>query len=153
MRPRTFEIRGWPAVLMLGTRREVARGETLFYRHSVADGVWLLEEGHVSVLTGEGDDSPRVATFGPGQFVGEMGLIDGKTRSATARADTPVKALLLDLEAISTLEQRHPELALKLMRNIARELSNRVRTSTALLTQQTAPLGWSDGNSGVQPEG
>ena len=137
-------------VLLLGTSREVTRGEALFHHQDVADGVWLLEEGHVSVLTGEDANSPRVATFGPGQFVGEMSLIDGKTRSATALADTPLKAMLLDLDAIAALEQRHPELALKLMRNIARELSNRVRTSTALLTQQSSPLVWSDSTSGAR---
>ncbi len=51
---------------------------------SSADGIWLLESGTVSILAGEGNDAIRLATFGSGQFVGEMGFIDGKPRSAMA---------------------------------------------------------------------
>jgi CRP-like cAMP-binding protein len=126
-------------VLMLGERREVAIGEALFQRDTVADGVWLLEVGAVSILAGDcAPTSPRLATFGPGQFVGEMGYIDGKVRSATARADTAVCALHLDQAAIATLVERQPMTALTITRNIARELSNRVRNTSALLIDESS---------------
>ena len=95
----------------------------------------------MSILTGQGDASTRLATFGPGQFVGEMGFIDGKTRSATAWADSPVQALLLDNEAISALLEQQPLAALKITRNIARELSQRVRLSSALLADPAGDTG------------
>jgi SulP family sulfate permease len=124
-------------VLMLGEHRKVAKGEALFQRDTVADGVWLLEVGAVSILAGDcAPTSPRLATFGPGQFVGEMGYIDGKVRSATARADTAVCALHLDQAAIATLVERQPVTALTITRNIARELSNRVRNTSALLVDE-----------------
>jgi len=131
-------------VQSLGRSREVARGTALFMRDAVADGVWLLLQGQVSILAGNEQGSARLATFGAGQFVGEMSLIDGKTRSASAYADSPVMALLLDAQGIAELTQRHPDIALKLMRNIARELSNRVRTSTALLTERQQSAGWAE---------
>ena len=124
------------AVLMLGETREFAQGAVLFRKDTPADGIWLLESGVVSILTGEGDNAIRLATFGPGQFVGEMGFIDGKARSATAWADSPVKALLLDAGAIAELLANQPEVALKITRNIARELSHRVRLSTALMADK-----------------
>ena len=134
------------AVLTLGDLREVAVGDALFHKDEPADGIWLLESGVVSILVGAGNDSVRLATFGPGQFVGEMGFIDGKTRSATAYADTPVRALLLNREAVAQLVANHPEAALIITRNIARELSQRVRLSSALMADQTADSSavWAD---------
>ena len=136
------------SVLMLGEYREVAKGAPLFYRDDAADGVWLLEKGTVSILSGASEEfsSSRLATFGPGQFVGEMGYIDGRTRSATARADTPVRALLLDQAAIEALIERQPITALKITRNIARELSHRVRSTSALMTEESpeASSDWSN---------
>jgi SulP family sulfate permease len=124
-------------VMLLGEQRDVAPGAALFYKDTRADGIWLLETGVVSILTGQDDNATRLATFGPGQFVGEMGFIDGKTRSATAWADTPVCALLLDAAAITALVERQPSAALKITRNIARELSHRVRSSSAMLADET----------------
>lgn len=136
------------AVLMLGEHRELAKGQALFLRDTLADGVWLLEEGAVSILVGAIDDSStsRLATFGPGQFVGEMGYIDGKVRSATARADTPVRAMLLDRASIAVLIERQPTAALTITRNIARELSHRVRSASALLSDENAdnPSEWAN---------
>ena len=126
------------AVLLLGETRDIAQGAVLFRKDAPADGIWLLESGVVSILTGEGDDAIRLATFGPGQFVGEMSFVDGKTRSATAWADSPVRALLLNMGAIAELLAHEHEAALKITRNIARELSRRVRLSTALMADKAA---------------
>jgi MFS superfamily sulfate permease-like transporter len=136
-------------VLMLGEHREVAKGQALFLRDDLADGVWLLEVGAVSILAGwtETDaGASRLATFGPGQFVGEMGYVDGKVRSATARADTPVRAMLLDKASIAALIERQPGIALTITRNIARELSHRVRSTSAMLTDEggDTPSEWAN---------
>lgn len=130
------------AVLMLGDMREVPAGAVLFQRDTPSDGLWLLEQGVVSILSyGDGTTS-RLATFGPGQFVGEMGFIDGKPRSATAHADTPVCALLLNQSAVNALVHQHPAAALKITRNIAHELSHRVRNASAIwmdeMSEETA---------------
>ena len=126
------------AVLMLGDLREVPAGSVLFKRDTQANGVWLLEQGVVSILSHGSGVASRLATFGPGQFVGEMGFIDGQPRSATAHADTPVRALLLDQEAVNALLLQHPSAALKITRNIARELSRRARNTSALWMDETS---------------
>lgn len=126
------------AVMALGEYRQVDKGQPLFKRDAAADGIWLLEEGIVSVLANDSAASARLSTFGPGQFVGEMGFIDGKTRSATALADTPVSAFLLGIQAIDTLVREQPATAIKITRNIARELSYRVRSTTAFAADSEA---------------
>ena len=141
------------AVLLLCEQREVDMGSELFHKGAPADGIWLLESGSVSILAGGDNDSTasRLATFGPGQFVGEMGYIDGKPRSATARADTPVRAMLLDKQAIETLVEQLPKAALKITSNIARELSLRVRNVSALLVNESAEAssGWANSSLGA----
>ena len=121
------------AVLAHGRLREVEQAQPLFQREEPADDVWLIERGSVSVLTQHQPGSPRLATFGPGHFVGEMAFLDGRPRSATALADTPVRALQLDAQAFAHLRSTHPEAALELALNIARELSSRVRAANLQL--------------------
>ena len=125
------------AVLLVSDVRKVAQGETLFRKDEASDGVWMLQSGQVSILAGLGPDATRLATFGPGQFVGEMGFIDGNSRSATATADTDVDAVLLDKQAIAALVRDHPQAALRITRNIARELSYRVRNTSEILVQES----------------
>jgi len=139
------------AVLMMGEIRTVNKGEVLFHKDEQADGIWLLEEGLVSILSANDNTSSRLSTFGPGQFLGEMGFIDGKLRSATAVADTKVQALLLDSDAVAALSKQQPQTALKLTRNIARELSHRVRSSSALLMDDTSDVasGWANSSLSV----
>lgn len=124
------------AVLLQGEEREVPRGQALFLRDTPADGVWLLQSGRVSILFNQDPGASRLATFGPGQFVGEMGFVDGKTRSATAMADTPVRALLIDNRAFQTLREQQPTAVIQITTNIARELSQRVRHASALAASQ-----------------
>ena len=141
------------AVLLLCEQREVDMGSELFHKGAPADGIWLLESGSVSILAGGDNDSAasRLATFGPGQFVGEMGYIDGKPRSATARADTPVRAMLLDKQALEALIEQRPKAVLKITSNIARELSLRVRNVSAMLVNESAEAssGWANSSLGA----
>jgi len=141
------------AVLFLCEQREVDMGSELFHKGAPADGIWLLESGSVSILAGGDNDSAasRLATFGPGQFVGEMGYIDGKPRSATARADTPVRAMLLDKQALEALIEQRPKAVLKITSNIARELSLRVRNVSAMLVNESAEAssGWANSSLGA----
>jgi SulP family sulfate permease len=126
------------AVLLVADLRQVQQGEALFRKDERPDGIWMLQVGQVSILAGAGPDATRLATFGPGQFVGEMGFIDGNVRSATVTADTAVEAVLLDKQALAALVQDHPQAALILTRNIARELSHRVRSTSAVLVQEAS---------------
>jgi anti-anti-sigma regulatory factor len=125
------------AVLLVADVRRVTQGEALFRKDESSDGVWMLQTGQVSILAGMGPDATRLATFGPGQFVGEMGFIDGENRSATATADTDVDAVLLDKQAIAALVRDHPHAALRITRNIANELSHRVRNTSEVLVQES----------------
>jgi CRP-like cAMP-binding protein len=96
------ELRRVPLFAGLG-KKELAELGTLADEIEVADGRALTREGesgheffvvvdgHVSVEIG----STRVAELGPGDFLGEIALIDGKPRSATTRAVGDTKLLVI----------------------------------------------------------
>src|SRR5581483_3338230 len=88
-----------------------------------SDGAFVILEGTVRVLVRSRDSRLiQLGVAGPGDTMGELGALDGGPRSATAVAETDVKALFLRREAFSELLLKHPEQALRLMRVLAARL-------------------------------
>ncbi len=74
-------------------------------------GFHLILEGSVTVLQNGGVRR----TLGPGDYFGEISLIDGKPRSATIRTDAPVRTLSLTAWSFAPLLDAHPSLARKML--------------------------------------
>ena len=77
----------------------------------------------------------RLATYGPGTVLGEMAIIDGDRRSASVVADEDVQGFVLTREKFKALTESAPELAIKLLVNISRELSARLRVANRTIQQ------------------
>ena len=87
-------------------RRRYRRGEVIFHQGDPGDSLHIVARGRVKiVLTSTEGDEAIVATVRPGDFFGELTLIDGAPRSATATAVDPVETLIL------ARERFHPLLA------------------------------------------
>jgi len=68
-------------------RRLIPSGHVLFKEGDPGNLAYLIEQGRISVLkAGCGGDTIHVAQLGPGEIVGEMALIDGHPRCASAIA-------------------------------------------------------------------
>jgi CRP/FNR family cyclic AMP-dependent transcriptional regulator len=77
-------------------RRRYRRGEVIFHQGDPGDSLHIVARGRVKiVLTSPEGDEAIVATVRPGDFFGELTLIDGAPRSATATAVEPVETLVL----------------------------------------------------------
>jgi len=114
------------------TRRAFAQGEIICREGDVGDRMWLLAKGSVSVrltLRG-GSESIRIASLARGTIIGEMSLIDSARRSATIVADEPVVCYELLRDNFATMLSDHPAIATKLLSNLARELSRRLRLTS-----------------------
>jgi glutaminase len=72
-----------------------------------------------------------LSTISPGLAFGELALLDGGTRSADVIADEPARCFVLPIADLQALGRRHPDTERKLIFNIARELSGRLRRSDA----------------------
>jgi CRP/FNR family transcriptional regulator, cyclic AMP receptor protein len=96
-----------------------AAGTTIFAEGDDPGGLmYVVQEGEVDiVLRGE-----PIETIGPGAFLGEIGLVDKKPRSATAIAKTDCRVVPIDQKRFNFLVQQTPYFALEVMQTIAERL-------------------------------
>jgi CRP-like cAMP-binding protein len=96
-------------------------GDLLFRQGDVADSAYIVVEGRVELLI----DTPRgktvAATIGSNGIVGETSLLCASRRRATARAAGPVRTLRIAKDAFEHLLSECPDVALKLLRTMARQ--------------------------------
>ena len=116
---------------------KLACGDVVFYVGEPGDTMFVVQEGWVDVLPGsrEGVGEPLVvATLGPGEFFGEMSMLERRPRSATVRAKTDAILLALSTEDFYTFAKRFRNGFTVIVINIARMLSERLRETTGRLT-------------------
>jgi CRP-like cAMP-binding protein len=86
---------------------EAAAGDVLFEQGSIPYELFVVEEGTAEITR----DGERVGTIGPGDVVGEMGLMRLQRRTATVRATTPMRAVTVSAEDLQVIEDEMPEIA------------------------------------------
>jgi len=79
---------------------------------------YLILDGMVSVDLSMG----KPVSLRPGEFFGEMSLLDGYPRSATVVADTPVRLLVIDRENFSVLHREVPDFTQILLVTLSRRV-------------------------------
>ncbi len=107
-----------------GQIRKFRAGDVIFSAGDPGDGFYIVKTGQVEIVaTAENNESRLLAAIGPGDFFGEMAVVDSEPRSATARALVETTAFYFSQEQLLQLLERRPRLALDLVR----EFSNRMR--------------------------
>lgn len=97
------------ALARAAVRRSFAAGEIMFLRGEPGDGMFAIAQGSVRVFVdGAAGGDVVIATRGEGDVLGEMALLDGRPRSASARAINPVAALYVSRGAFDTWLASHP---------------------------------------------
>ena len=109
-------------------------GEVVFREGDDANAMYVVVGGEMEVLkrSKRGTES-RVALLGPGDWFGEMSIVDIQPRSATVRALAPSRLLRIsaaDLDALYRYDLRSYSL---IVLNLARELSRRLRVADGIL--------------------
>ena len=105
-----------------GTRRLV-RGDILFNEGEEPDALYVVLRGRVAIANKSFDGRESVvALMEPGDLFGEMGMLDGRPRSAEGRALEPSEVLVLQYEPVRDLLARHPELLWGVVRMLADRL-------------------------------
>jgi CRP/FNR family cyclic AMP-dependent transcriptional regulator len=108
----------------LMTIRRFDTGTTILRQGTSAVALYLLLEGEVQVSR-EPEDGGRavtVATLRPGDVFGEMAVLDDDTRSSSITALEPARCALLSRWELLQELRRQPELALELIRVLARRI-------------------------------
>lgn len=109
----------------IGTELEVPAGMVLIERDQPASGMFVIEDGTLTVeLPG------RTVELGPGEFVGEMSiLIDGAHRAARVRAKTPARMLAIGRSEFERLLEETPEIAVAMLPVLARRLQGLIESA------------------------
>ncbi|KAA1429415.1 aldehyde dehydrogenase family protein [Nocardioides antri] len=126
------------AVAKLLTEVEFDPGTTIFTEGDEGDAAYFIDEGDVRIeLELPEVDTESVLRYeGPGATLGEVALLDRLPRSATAIADTRVRARKITTDGIDELARREPAAALALTLELARDATAKLRT----LTNQVSDL-------------
>lgn len=120
----------------LGRRVSFQEGQLLLEEDTAGDGCFFLLEGRLEVEVRSpfaGRPPQRLATVHPGELVGELSLVDGHLRSASVRALEAGEALELSNEALLGLLEREPEIGYRVMKNLAHQLAQRIRSTNMKL--------------------
>ena len=102
--------------------RTFTEGECLFEIGEPGRSLFIVTAGTVQVLHPHRSASFALARVGPGEFIGEMSLLDDSPRSATAKAICDVEALVLDKADFHRLLLGRPDVALHLLGVMSRRM-------------------------------
>ncbi|HUE01838.1 MAG TPA: Crp/Fnr family transcriptional regulator [Bryobacteraceae bacterium] len=100
-----------------------AAGQTVFAAGAAGDAMYIVLEGDIAIRAGETD----LEVLGPGSIFGEMALIDGAPRSASAVAASDCRLVEIDRRRFEFMVSQTPYFALAVMKTMA----DRLRKSNA----------------------
>ena len=116
---------------------EVGEDSTLFLEGEEGGFIGLVVEGIADLSKQKTERvSVRVASEGTGRILGEMALVDGERRSATAKFPKGGKVLILSKANFEKILSQYPSLGVQLLIRICRLLSQRLRKTTGLLAEK-----------------
>lgn len=122
--------------LLLGSARmvHVAANEFFFREDDAGECLYVLERGRVAVLKRHEGRELLLGELREGDCFGEMALLDLAPRSASVQAREDCSAIELTAGNLYGLFNRHSEQFTLLQMNIAREISRRLRSTDAKLS-------------------
>lgn len=111
-------------------------GEVIFKQGDPGDEMFIITEGTATVsINLHGNKKKRLIVFSPGTVFGEMALIDQKPRSANLEANDHLICYSLSYSSFLELKKKHPEIIIKLLENLSKEITSRLRMSHSIISE------------------
>ena len=104
------------------TNTHFAVGQVLFREGDPADSVFRLLRGAVDIFRELDGEPILLGSVGAGQFIGEMGVVENRPRSATARAASQVEVEILTAAEFFDQIASSPPAARELIRRLSQRL-------------------------------
>lgn len=115
--------------------QEVSQWSVLFNQGDHSDAMFLVLAGELRARTVDNGRETILATFGPGEFFGDMALFDHGPRSADVVANVDSTLLKITSIAFDRLTREAPALATPFLQATARTLAARIRADNKRLTR------------------
>ena len=114
---------GLRAIAAQMRRRRFRRGEVIFHQDDIGDSLQVVVSGSVKIVlpSDEGDEA-IIASLQPGEFFGELAVLDGAPRSTSATAIEPTETLALPRDHFLHLLSEDPSMVRALLGGLAGEL-------------------------------
>jgi CRP/FNR family cyclic AMP-dependent transcriptional regulator len=103
---------------------EFAPGQVLFHEGERGDVMYVVQSGAVRISKHVAGQDKLLAVLGPGEFFGEMAILNGKPRTATATAVEPTRCLVIAPQTLEDMVVRNAEIALRLIKKLAKRLDS-----------------------------
>lgn len=100
------------------------QGAVLFRDGEPGASMYVLQSGRVRVFKEVRGKDKTLAVLGPGEFFGEMSILNGKPRTATAEVIEDAKLLEIDAKRFGAMVTQNAEIAVRLIRRIAQRLDD-----------------------------
>lgn len=115
-------------VLGLFQERQIKPNASIFTEKMPAEAMYIIKSGSVRItmMAGEGEEM-GLLLLGPGEFFGELALIQEEARLVSARADTSVDLLLLTRKDFHALLDLDPRTACRVLMTITKLLTMRIK--------------------------
>lgn len=103
------------------------KNDMIFCEYEPGDAFYLIQEGRVRISKVIGDIEKTLDVLQPGEVFGEMAILEGAPRSASAFAVDKVKALQFNKENFEILLQGTPQITLKILRLFTKRIYDQRR--------------------------
>jgi hypothetical protein len=119
-------------IARLFTQKLYRPAERVFSKGDSGKEAFIVMRGQVDIVLEE--NAAPIASVTSGQIFGELAFLDGAARGAHAVASQASILLVIQRSAFSELVQREPHLGMVVMRNVAMDLSNKLRRANTAFT-------------------
>ncbi len=97
-------------------------GQVIVQEGTKGREMYIIEDGTVEIVKLYGPTEKVLSQLGPGDFFGEMSLLEDRPRMASARAGTDCKLLPIDASTFDQLLRENPEITIRMMRRLSQRL-------------------------------
>jgi CRP-like cAMP-binding protein len=104
--------------------RDFPAGTVLFEEGQPGDYMYVVQSGEVEIRRQVGETERVLAVLVPGDFLGEMAILNARPRSATAVVRSAARLLVIEGKTFEAMLRARPEIALRIIKALAMRLEN-----------------------------
>lgn len=103
---------------------EYPKGHTLFREGDAGKVMYVIQSGKVRIHKNVRGVEKTLVVLGPGEFFGEMSILNNKPRSASATIEEDAKLLVIDPKTFEAMVRGNAEIAVRLIKKLAQRLQD-----------------------------
>ncbi|UCD84020.1 MAG: cyclic nucleotide-binding domain-containing protein [Deltaproteobacteria bacterium] len=134
-------------VSQIATEKTIPKNTPLFVENMLGESLFIIKSGSVQISKVIPEEGERnLLSLGPGDFFGEMALLNGGARMVSAKTIEETDLLVINHDDFKALMDKEPAGCLKFLQGIIKIFVNRIRDNTQLINEFIAWKAKSKGN-------